>query len=112
LAEILLFLVYRAGGPILVILFQTLLVASAYAILMWIAYRQSGNWRAVAFSLLFAASIGFGNWNVRPQTFSYLFGALVLLAITEYESGKRAGYLRFVILALGKYTRFFPIDWC
>ena len=92
LTEALLYLIYNAGGPILVILIQTLVISSAYIVLMLTCQRIALNWRAVAFSLLFAAALGFGNWNVRPQAISYLYGAIILLGITEYRTTHHRGW--------------------
>lgn len=51
-------------------------VASAYALVLRQCYRVSRNWRAAAFGLLFAAAMGMGNWNVRPQAVAYLYAAV------------------------------------
>jgi hypothetical protein len=85
LMEVFLFVVYRLGGPILTILAQTILITSSYIVILWISYRKSHSWRTAAFGVLFAAAMGFGNWNVRPQAITYLLGALVFLGITEYR---------------------------
>lgn len=89
LMEVLLFVVYRAGGPILIILMQSFLITTAYFVILLIDYRLSHSWRTAAFGVLFAAAMGFGNWNVRPQSVTYLLGALVFLSITEFRRTKK-----------------------
>jgi hypothetical protein len=96
LMEAVLYLVYRAGGPILSILVQTLMIAPAYFLLIWIGWRLTRNWRAAAFGALFAAALGFGNWNVRPQAISYLFGVLILWSIVEYRLSHRKAWLAVI----------------
>jgi hypothetical protein len=93
LMEVFLFLVFRAGGPILTILTQTFLVTSAYVVILWISFRNSHSWRTAAFGVLYAAALGFGNWNVRPQAITYLLGALIFLGITEYRHSRKKGWL-------------------
>jgi hypothetical protein len=91
--EVFLFVVYRAGGPILTILTQSFLITSAYIVILWISYRKSQSWRTAAFGVLFAAAMGFGNWNVRPQAITYLLGAMIFLGITEYRLTKKKFWL-------------------
>jgi hypothetical protein len=93
LMEVVLYQLFKSGGAILVILAQTLLIAPAYFILMHIGWCLTGNWRAAAFGVLFAAALGFGNWNVRPQAISYLYGALLLLGIIEFRLSHRLRWL-------------------
>jgi hypothetical protein len=93
LMEMFLFIVYRAGGPVLTILTQSFLITAAYVVILWISYRKSQSWRAAAFGVLFAAAMGFGNWNVRPQAITYLLGALIFLGITEYRFTKKKRWL-------------------
>ena len=93
LMEVVLYALYQAGGAILVILAQTMLITPAYILLMWISWRLTQSWRAAAFGGLYAAALGFGNWNVRPQAISYLFGALVLLGIVEFRRTRKRRWL-------------------
>ena len=96
LMEVVLYSVFRAGGPILIILMQNFLITTAYIVILWICYRRSHSWRTAAFGVLFAAAMGFGNWNVRPQAVTYLLGALVFLGITEYRQGKKWLWLALI----------------
>jgi hypothetical protein len=85
LMEVILYGVFRVGGPALVVFFQSLLVTSAYFILFWICKRVSNNWRIAAIGALFAAALGLNDWNVRPQGITFLLASLILLAIYEYR---------------------------
>ena len=102
LMEVVLYQLFTIGGAVLVILAQTIMIAPAYFLLMWVSWRLTQNWRAAAFGVMFAAALGFGNWNVRPQAISYLFGALVLLFIEEYRRTRRPVWLGLftVVMAL------------
>lgn len=93
LMDIFLYLVYQLGGLILTILVQTMIVGSAYGLVLWLAFRRSQSWRSAALALLFAAALGFGNWNVRPQAITYLLALLILVAIEILRSGGRRGWL-------------------
>jgi hypothetical protein len=93
LMEIALYKLYQAGGAILVVLAHTLMIIPAYFLLMLLSWRLTHNLRATAFGVLFAATLGFGNWNVRPQAISYLLGVLVLLGISEYRRTHRWQWL-------------------
>ena len=78
------------------------MILPAYFLLMRLSWRQTHNLRAAAFGVLFAAALGFGNWNVRPQAISYLLGVLVLLGIYQYrQTRKRKWLLIFpIVMAL------------
>jgi len=86
LMDVVLYAVYSAGGIILIVLFQMVVVASAYALVLRQCYRVSQNWRAAAFGLLFAAAMGMGNWNVRPQAVAYLYAAVFVTLIDRLRS--------------------------
>ena len=100
LMDVLLFSVYRVGGPILTILFQSFLITTAYLLMLWIGYRVSRSWRTAAFGVLFAAAMGFGNWNVRPQAVTYLFGGLIFLGITEFRLTQKRLWLGLLPLVM------------
>ena len=85
LAEVSLYLVYRLGGPALVIFLHSLLLTAAYGFLLWIGWRVTRSWRIAAIVTLFAILLGITNWNVRTQTITFLIGALYLLAIYSYR---------------------------
>ena len=76
LMEIVLYGVYQAGGPALVVFTQSILVTSAYFILFWICKRESNSWRIAAISVIFAAALGLNDWNVRPQGITFLLASL------------------------------------
>ena len=101
LADILLFLIYNLGGAILIVLAQTTLITVTYSLLLGLGWRLTHHLRAAAFGTLFAAVLGFDNWNVRPQTFTYLLGTLILVGIYEYRrTGKKAWMTVFPLAML------------
>ena len=93
LADINLYGLFQAGGPALVILIQSLVITAAYGLLLWLCWRVSKSWRIAALAVLFAAALGINNWNVRPQTISYLLGAIFLVAIYSYRNTKKYPWL-------------------
>lgn len=89
LMEWTLYQLYRLGGATLIVLFQTAVVTATYALLLWLARRISGSWRVAALATLFAAAQGLNDWNVRPQTISFLIGALFLNTIDAHRRQSR-----------------------
>jgi len=93
LIETALYLLYRTGGAALVIFVHSLVITTAYGLLLWLGQRLSGSWRAGAFATLFAAALGLNDWNVRPQAVTFAIAALFLLAIHEYRQTARREWL-------------------
>lgn len=93
LMEVAMYLVYRLGGPAFTVFIHGLIIAAAYALLLWLGRRISGSWRTAAGGTLFAAALGFNDWNVRPQAVTFAIAALFLLAIHEYRRTHRRGWL-------------------
>jgi hypothetical protein len=99
LMEIVLYWLYHIGGPALVVFFQSLVVTSAYFIILLICWRNTRSWRLAAFGCLFAAGLGINDWNVRPQVIAFLLFTLYLWGIDRYRNTGHAWQL--VILPLG-----------
>jgi hypothetical protein len=93
LMEILLYSVYKLGGAALVVFLQSLMITSAYAVVFMICKQVSHSWRVTAFGVLFAAALGLNDWNVRPQSITFLLASLILLAIYAYRRKPRASWL-------------------
>ncbi len=91
LAGLILYGVYRLGGPELVVLGQALAITSAYGLILALCWRISRHARLAALATLLAASVGYGNWNARPQTFSILLFAAFVVILSRYRRGDRAG---------------------
>ena len=93
LMEVYFYRVYSLGGPALVVFGHSLMVGTAYAILLYLCWKKSGSWRIAAVSVLFAAALGINDWNVRPQAVSFLIGAVYLLAIYKLQVGEAKKWL-------------------
>jgi hypothetical protein len=93
LMEILFYSVYKLGGAALVVFLQSLMITSAYAVLFVICKRVTNSWRVAAFGVLFAAALGLNDWNVRPQSITFLLASLILLAIYAYRRKPQRGWL-------------------
>jgi hypothetical protein len=93
LMEIVLYGIYKLGGPAMVVFMQSLLVTCAYFVIFWICKLTSNNWRIAALGTLFAAALGLNDWNVRPQGITFLLASLFLLAIYEFRKKSHWGWL-------------------
>lgn len=93
LSEVLIFLLYRAGGFLLLILTFAVLVTAAFLI----AYRGCEGKPFVAGFVVLLASVATGpTWDVRPQMLSLLLTAVFLSLLEEYRlngNWKRIGPL-------------------
>ncbi len=87
LMEILLYSIFRAGGAALIVFIQSLVLTSAYLLVLLTCLHQSNDWRVAAFSTAFAVALGINDWNVRPQVISFLLGAVFLYLIQRLRSG-------------------------
>ncbi len=92
--------IYSAGGPALIVFVQAVLITAAYALLLWICRQATGSWRVAAAATFFAVLLGYGNWNVRPQTLAFLTGVIVLAAIYAYRARPRRLWLAVPPFAL------------
>ncbi|GIV96191.1 MAG: hypothetical protein KatS3mg057_0848 [Herpetosiphonaceae bacterium] len=87
LSELILYLIYQAGGLSLIVIVRNVLLVATYAILAWQAYRRSGSWRLAALGVLAAAAVAFNNWTIRPQSFSWLPFAICWTVLAGYSEG-------------------------
>lgn len=99
LMEILLFELYKLGGPALVIFIHSLMISIAYGVILWLCKQVSNSWRIATVGVLFAAALGLNDWNVRPQGITFLLASLFLLAIYQYRKKHRWTWL--IVLPLG-----------
>ncbi|MDH7485251.1 MAG: hypothetical protein QHJ81_03125 [Anaerolineae bacterium] len=81
LMEVVLYLLLRLGDLPLVIFCHAVLITASYGLLLWLNRQAGGDWRRAALATLAAATTGVANWNVRPQTISFLLFALTLYLI-------------------------------
>ncbi len=81
LMETLLYAVYKAGGPALVILLHSMLITSAYIVVFGVSHLVTKSFRIAAIGTMLAAALGMNDWNVRPQGITFLLASLFLLAI-------------------------------
>ena len=91
LMQVLFYLLYQAGGLPLIIFWHALTISAGYMLVELACLRSnSGQARAAALAVIAAAAIGLANWNVRPQSASFLlFGALVFVLETHRVRGGR-----------------------
>ncbi len=86
LGEVLLYLLYRAGGLPLVIFIRNAMALAAFGLIGLEAKRRSGSWRLAALALALAGGMAMNNLIVRPQMWSWLpFTAFYLLLARFHE---------------------------
>jgi len=70
---------------------QAITITLAYGLIVGWCWRLAGNARWAIVATLLAAAIGYGNWNVRPQTFSILLFVVFLIILMRYRHGHWMG---------------------
>jgi hypothetical protein len=96
LAQVILYALYRpkAGlgllsGLPLVIFVHALAVTAGYTLVMLAALRAAdGQSRPASLATLLAAAVSVFNWNVRPQTASFLLFGAVVWALEAHRTGR------------------------
>jgi|GEM_PF-171897 len=99
LMEAAFYLLYRAGGLALVAFVHSLVIASAYGLLLWLCRRIAGDWRVAYQCLLLAAAVSIPDSNVRPQAIAFPIGVAFLCAIYELKRRPRAAW--YAVFPLG-----------
>lgn len=91
LMQALFYWLYQLGNLPLVIFFHALLISSGYLLLELACLRSNGGQaQAAALAVIAAAAIGRSDWNIRPQSVSFLLlGALVLILEIHRQRGGR-----------------------
>lgn len=100
LAESVLYLIYRLGGPALIVFAHSLIVTTAYALTLWVCHRITQDWRIAALATLSAAALGISDWNVRPQAFTFWLAPVFLLVIQAYCQTPRRSLLAIFPLGM------------
>ncbi len=93
LMEVLYYLIFKLGGPALIILLNTTMITLAYGAVLYLCWAESRSWRLAAGATFFAIALGFDNWNVRPQSVSFLAGSVILTTIYRYRVRPRTWLL-------------------
>jgi hypothetical protein len=89
LAELLMYGLYQLGGIPLILISQSLVIASAYGLLLRLCIIRSGRLRlSVALLLLATLPLSFTNWVVRPQSYTFPIFVGFLTILTEYRLGR------------------------
>ena len=100
LGEVLLYLVYRAGGPPLVIFFHSLLLLGATVPIYLLASRRVRSIPAAVAATCLAVVPLVLHSHIRPQAFSFLLFAWFLFILLEFRSRPRLLWLLPVLMAL------------
>ena len=102
LMQIVLFLLYQAGELPLVIFAHAMTVTAGYFLVMLACLATPGvGARAAALATVCAAALGMLNWNVRPQSASFLCFGLLVYSIERHRlRGGRVVWIWPVLFAL------------
>jgi hypothetical protein len=86
LAQLFFYGLHQLGGVPVVIIGQTLAVALAYGLLLWLCIRRTQSPRlCVGLLLAGMMPMSFDNWQVRPQTFALPLFVAYLVVLTGYR---------------------------
>ncbi len=88
LGEIVFYLIYKAGGPALVIFFNTLLLVATIVPVYILCLRGASNNRAAVLAACLAAVPLAFQGNIRPQVFSFVLFAWFYFVLVEYQKRK------------------------
>lgn len=101
LAQLLLYLLYRAGGLPLIVFCFSVTIALGYTFVELACLQTTGgNIRAASVAAIGAMALSVIHWSVRPQAASYLlFGALVWILETDRTQGGRAVWALPILFA-------------
>lgn len=96
LAQVWMYLLYRAGGVALVVTAHAAAIGLAYAMLLRLCVRLTGRYRLSALLLLAVVlPLSFSNWAVRPQPYAFpLFVAFLAALIYDSETPDRSRAVR------------------
>ncbi len=102
LAQVLLYLLYQAGGLPLIIFCFSVTVALGYTFVELACLQTAdGNMRAASVATIGAMALSVIHWSVRPQAASYLlFGALVWLIESHRTQDGKAVWALPILFAL------------
>src|SRR3954447_13890795 len=88
LAQLLMYGIYQLGGIPLTYIFQALVIALAYGLLLRLCLLRTNQVQlSVGLLLLTTLPLSFDNWLVRPQSYAFPLFAAFLTILTEYRLG-------------------------
>ncbi len=100
LAQLLMYGLYQLGGLELMTVFQAVLLAGTYGLLLWFCIRRTGAIRLSAAIILgMTMPASFDNWTIRPQTYALPLFVIYLIVLTEWRAGRRASLWLLPVLA-------------
>jgi len=102
LAQLLMYGIYQLGGIPLTYIFQALVIALAYGLLLRLCLLRTGQVQlSVGLLLLTTLPLSFDNWLVRPQSYAFPLFAGFLTILTEYRlGGKNRLWLLPILMVL------------
>jgi len=92
LSEVLMYVIYRAGGISLLTLVRTCLALVTLTMVGREAYRRCGSWRVAALAVILAGAMFTNNVPIRPQMWSWVPFVVFLFVLVNYTEGKISRY--------------------
>ncbi|MBN2147171.1 MAG: hypothetical protein JW726_07265 [Anaerolineales bacterium] len=88
LAELLTYVLHRAGGLELVVFARNIFFLAALWLIGYEARLRSGSWRWAALAILLIYAMGLNNLTLRPQNWSWLPFAVFWVILSRYTANK------------------------
>jgi hypothetical protein len=86
LPQVLFYLLFSAGGAVLIAVTQAFVLAGTYGLLLLLCVKRGASPRFAAIHLLaVAVPLSASNWNVRPQTYALVLFVLMLLVLHRWQ---------------------------
>lgn len=88
LTEVVIYLLFQAGGYLPVMIFFAIIPAAALTLVYW---RSNSHPFIAALATLFAAWVVSAYWGTRPQMISFLFTSIFLFLLDAWAEGNHKG---------------------
>jgi hypothetical protein len=88
LGELMFYGIYQLGGLELISFTRNVLAMATFALLGIEAHRRSGSWRLAGLAVVLATLMSLTNFLVRPQDFSWVPFAAMILLLGRYADGQ------------------------
>ncbi len=103
LPEVIYYLLSQKFGLSSLVVFNTIVMVVALALVLFAAYRLTGNLAAVSLGFIIFSPVLLNRTEIRPETFSYLFTALFIAVIfslltrSDFKLSRRHLFILFAL---------------
>ncbi|MGC8832623.1 MAG: hypothetical protein ACP5R4_01105 [Armatimonadota bacterium] len=92
-ADVLFYLVYAKLKPVWLVFLKTAVIGTALSLTLFLSLRRSGRHWLASTVVCFTALAGVYFWDVRPQMFTYLFLAALIILLDDFRTNNRTASL-------------------